>query len=77
MTWLVALTVRLASSYTQTEDIDLLAHDMLFQPTFEQEMAGGGHHQRPARRIRRQAIKGTVSRDRIEILWQKLEIYSM
>ncbi len=64
ITWSVALTVRLAASYTQTEDVDLLAHDMLFQPTFEQEMAGGGQHQRPPRRIRRQAIKGTVSRDR-------------
>jgi hypothetical protein len=64
MTWLMVMTVRLTASYPQTEDIDLLAHDMLFQPTFEQEMAelsaAGGQHQRPPRRIRRQAIKGTV-----------------
>jgi hypothetical protein len=59
----------MAVSYPQTEELDLLAHDMLFQPTYEEEMmelsSGSTHHQphssrRQRRRARRQAIKGAA-----------------
>ena len=60
---MAALAAVPATSYLQTEDIDLLSNNMMLQPTYEEELtdlSSGQPEESRHRRKRRQAIKGAA-----------------